>query len=296
MTKIAGWINIYKPTGISSAKVVALVKKNLPKGVKIGHAGTLDVEAEGVLPIAIGSATKLIRFAQDATKEYKFEVKFGSATDTADASGAIIDSTDYIPSKKEAQEICNKFLGKIKQVPPIYSAIKVNGKRAYDLARQGEDFKLKEREISIYSLEMLDYNLEFGSATYHTTCSKGTYIRTLAEDISLSLKSLGYVLSLARIRVGVFDVTNAITLPHIADLNLEALLEFIQPMEVVLDDIPVVEVDVDIAQKIIFGRQVTLEVPDCEQIWIRYKGSILAVGSVNSSYFDSERVLKVELD
>lgn len=291
-----GWLNIYKPKGISSAKALAIIKRKLPRGTRIGHAGTLDLEAEGILPIAIGKATKLIKFMQDARKEYLFEVKFGTQTDTADASGKIIKTCEYVPTEEEAREVCSEFLGKIKQIPPAYSALKVDGKRAYDLAREGKEVNLAEREVEIYSLELKEFNSQMPSATYIAKCSKGTYIRTLAEDISLSLQSLGFVLLLSRRKVGVFDVSNSLEISTLDEIDSEKVSGFLFNMEVVLDDIPVVDVDIDIAQKVIYGQKVSVDSKDLEQIWLRYDGEILAIGSVIGSYFDSARVLKVELN
>lgn len=291
-----GWLNIYKPRGISSAKAVAIIKRKLPKGTRIGHAGTLDLEAEGILPIAIGKATKLIKFMQDARKEYLFEVKFGAQTDTADAAGEIIKKCEYIPTEEEARGACSKFVGKIKQIPPAYSALKVGGKRAYDLAREGKEVNLAEREIEIYSLKLESYNSEIPSATYIAECSKGTYIRTLAEDISLSLQSLGFVLLLARRKVGIFNLLNSLEISTLDDAGSGKVSEFLFKMEVVLDDIPVIDVDVDIARKVIYGQKVQLNSEDLEQIWLRYNGEILAIGGVIGSYFDSARVLKAELN
>lgn len=296
MKEISGWLNIYKPKGISSAKAVAIIKRKLPKKTKIGHAGTLDLEAEGILPIAIGKATKLIKFMQDATKEYIFEVKFGAQTDTADAAGKIIKECDYIPSEEEAREVCSSFTGKIKQTPPAYSALKVDGKRAYDLAREGKEVKLSEREIEIYSLNLEKYNSSKASATYIAECSKGTYIRTLAEDISLHLKSLGFVLLLARRKVGIFNIANSLEISSLEDVDSEKISEFLFNMEVVLDGIPVFDVDADIAQKVIYGQKAKLDSENLEQIWLRYNGEILAIGGVNGGYFDSARVLKAELN
>lgn len=291
-----GWLNIYKPKGISSAKAVAIIKRKLPKKTKIGHAGTLDLEAEGILPIAIGKATKLIKFMQDARKEYLFEVKFGARTDTADAAGEIIETCSNVPSENEAREVCSSFLGKIEQIPPAYSALKIDGRRAYDLAREGKEVKLSSREIEIYSLKLEKYNSQIPSATYIAECSKGTYIRTLAEDISLSLKSLGFVLLLARRKVGIFNISNSLEISTLEDVDSDSLSEFLFNMEVVLDGIPVLDVDADIARSVIYGQKIKLDSKDQEQIWLRYNGKILAIGGIRGSYFDSARVLKAELN
>lgn len=291
-----GWLNIYKPKGVSSAKIVAIVKRKFGKKSKIGHAGTLDLEAEGILPIAIGRATKLIRFMMDARKSYRFEVQFGAKTDTADASGKVVETIDHIPDEKDADSICKKFIGQITQKPPIYSALKVNGKRAYDLARAGQEVELKPREITIYELLLESYNQDQKTATYITECSKGTYIRTLAEDISLSLQSLGFVLLLARTKVGTFEEANSTEISGLEKMDVEKISHIMHKMEVVLENIPVLGVDTDIAKKIIFGQKVEFDNIDLEQVWIRYKGEVLAIGNIKSGYFDSERVIMVGLN
>ncbi|RTK92056.1 MAG: tRNA pseudouridine(55) synthase TruB [Rickettsiales bacterium] len=291
------WLNIYKPRGISSAHTVAMVKKAF-REYKVGHTGTLDLEAEGVLPMAIGEATKLVSILIDAKKQYQFTVKFGAKTDTADNSGKIIDSCEYIPTKKQCEDICAKFLGEIAQIPPAYSALKVNGVRAYKLARDGKEVELKKRYIEIYDLQCIAYDESIGTATYICVCSKGTYIRTLAEDISLALQSLGYVIELRRLRVGMFDMATAVNISNCATLTLQEtkklLLENCLKIESVLDDIPVLEADETILQKIRFGQPCLFEgVADNELIWIRYNSRIVAIGSLISNNFKSSRVFNL---
>ncbi len=294
---INGWINIYKPTGISSAGLVAAIKRNLGKKVKVGHTGTLDLEAEGILPIAIGEATKLASFLVDAQKAYRFKVQFGACTDTGDRAGKVLKTTDHIPSEKECHEICQKFTGLITQTPPAYSALKISGVPAYKLAREGKEVNLKSREINIYKLICESYDDLNRCAIYYAECSKGTYIRTLAEDISLSLQSLGFVLELARTRVGGFAADNAIKLSDFADLSAEEahsfLLSKLQKADVVLADIPVLDIDVDIAQKVRFGQKVSLTLVSAQRIWLRHNGDVLAIGSISDGYFNSARVLNL---
>jgi tRNA pseudouridine55 synthase len=291
---VNGWLNLYKPKGISSAKAVGLVKSYF-KNCKIGHTGTLDLEAEGVLPIAIGQATKLVSILMDSKKQYVFTIQFGAQTTTADAAGEIIKKTDFIPSELDCYQICTQFIGKINQTPPAYSALKVNGVRAYKLARENKAFELKQRSITIYDLTLLKYDVQNKTATYVVGCSKGTYVRTLAEDISLSLHSLGFVIELRRTRVGVFNEENSI---NILDLSYETFDEArvlveskCLKVEEVLDDIPVLEVDELVAQKIRYGQQCDFDKADnCDQIWLKYDGKILAIGSLSDNHFKSSRV------
>ncbi|WP_410521660.1 tRNA pseudouridine(55) synthase TruB [Candidatus Tisiphia endosymbiont of Nemotelus uliginosus] len=214
------WLNIYKPKGVSSAKLVSIVKSYFNKS-KVGHCGTLDVEAQGVLPIAVGEATKLVRVLVDAKKTYIFTIEFGKKTDTADSSGKIINVTNTIPSKEQCFNICKNFIGTLSQYPPAFSAIKINGVRAYKLARENSPLKLAPRNITIYHLECLNFNHKDKQAIYMVECSKGTYIRSLAEDIALSLQSLGFVVELHRTKVGLFSAEEAIRL---IELDLDTRL------------------------------------------------------------------------
>jgi tRNA pseudouridine55 synthase len=292
-----GWINIYKPRGISSARAVSMVKRAF-KGDKVGHPGTLDREAEGVLPMAIGEATKLVSILIDAKKQYAFTVKFGAKTDTADSAGKVIETTQHIPRKEECHQICSKFIGLIEQTPPAYSALKVNGERAYKLAREGKEVQLAKRNITIYDLKCTGYNEEHGTADYLCECSKGTYIRTLAEDISLSLQSLGFVVELRRLKVGMFDADNAINNSHYAELNLAEVTKLLQDkclrIEDVLDDIPVLEASDSHAKLIRFGQTCQFDdEKNYDLVWIRNNGHIVAVGSLLERSFKSSRVFNL---
>ncbi len=292
-----GWINIYKPRGISSAKSVSIVK-NVFKKYKVGHTGTLDLEAEGVLPMAIGEATKLVNILVDAKKQYAFTIKFGAKTDSSDSAGKIIETTDHIPSKKECYEICSKFLGVVEQIPPAYSAIKVNGQRSYKLARAGKQVELAKRKINIYSLECTEYNEKEHTASYICECSKGTYIRTLAEDISLSLQSLGFVIELRRLKVGMFDAKNVVDISSYKELDFAEATELLQDnclkVEDVLDDIPVLEADDFYAQKIRFGQKCKFDIDqNHDLVWVRNNGRIVAIGSLRQRIFQSSRVFNL---
>lgn len=285
--KQQGWLNLYKPVGISSAGLVGKVKKLYNKGTKVGHTGTLDLEAEGVLPIAIGEATKLVQFLMDARKTYRFTVKFGATTDTGDKAGKILDTCDKIPSYKECLDGCSKFIGIITQVPPKYSALKISGVPAYKLAREGKAPEMKPRQIEIFSLECINYDAKKGEASFVAEVSKGTYIRTLAEDISLSLQSLGFVVELARTKVGSFREENSLKPEDLAE-NSSVIL---QNIEVVLADIPVIDVDVDIAQKVRYGQKVFIMSEDVDLLWLRHAGLALAIGKISGGCFISARVL-----
>ncbi len=208
--EINGWLNIDKPYGFSSAKVVAIVKRLL-KAKKVGHGGTLDPLASGVLPICINKATKTTEKTMNFSKEYFFNITFGEERTTADAEGEVIKTSNTIPTENEIKNILNKFIGEIQQTPPIYSAIKVNGKRAYDLARNNQNVELQARLVKVFELNFLGFENE-KTAKFSVKCGKGFYIRSLAVDISKALNTVGYVSYLRRTEVGIFNKDNMITL------------------------------------------------------------------------------------
>jgi len=289
-----GWLNLYKPIGISSAGAVAIVKRAFGKNTKVGHTGTLDVEAEGVLPIAIGEATKLVQFLMDARKTYRFTVKFGSTTDTGDKAGRVVGTCDKIPAHEECVSVCEKFIGVITQIPPKFSALKISGVPAYKLAREGKAPEMKPRNIEIFSLECTGYDGSDGAATYVAEVSKGTYIRTLAEDISLYLQSLGFVIELARTKVGSFNESDAINPESLKSKSLVEVAALMQQPEVVLADIPVIHVDVDVAQKVRYGQKVLIESGDENLVWLEHAGRVLAIGEMSGGCFLSARVFNLE--
>ncbi len=211
------WLNINKPRGLSSAKVVAIVKR-LTKAKKVGHGGTLDVMADGVLPIALNKATKTSQAMMDRSKKYFFRIKWGSFTTTDDEEGEIVESNLARPQNQDLIAILPDFIGLIKQVPSKFSAIKINGKRAYELARKNVEFEMKEREITIFSLKMLENNQNF--ADFEVSCSKGTYVRTLAFDICKKVQVCGHVCVLTRLEVGDFKIENSKKIEEIIPLQL----------------------------------------------------------------------------
>ena len=291
------WLNIYKPKNISSAKLVSLIKRNCGKK-KVGHCGTLDLEADGVLPIAIGEATKLVRILMEARKQYVFTVQFGIQTDSGDLSGNIIKTTDNFPSGDQCHNVCKNFIGLITQIPPAFSALKVNGVRSYKLARQNTPVILKERQIEIYHLECLAFDRNNNTAKYLVECSKGTYVRTLAEDIALSLQSLGFVIELSRIQVGLFKADDAIKITEFDQLDQVGFNKLIQErswkIEALLDDIPVLEASYEQAKKIKYGQKCFFEhYQDIDLAWVRYNNRLLAIGDLSDNCFNSSRVFNL---
>lgn len=253
---INGWLVIDKPRGMGSTEVVRRTKR-IFNAKKNGHAGTLDPFATGVLPIAFGEATKLLPFVTDGRKKYEFVIQWGAATNTDDSDGEIINRCDKIPSQEEILNIIPAFIGKIKQVPPAYSAIKINGQRAYDLARKGESVEIPERAIEIYDLKFLG-ELPNQQAKFEVECSKGTYVRTLGRDIALKLGTLGYLQELRRTKCGNFDLGQKILLEKLENMVYSPeLLEYLLPMETFLCDITVIAVSEADAAKLKMGQSIS---------------------------------------
>lgn len=252
-----GWIILDKPVGLGSTSAVSAVKRSLREAgeprTKVGHGGTLDPLASGVLPIALGEATKLAGHMLDATKAYEFTCRFGTQTDTLDLEGQVIAISDVRPTLAEIEAILPCFTGPIEQVPPAYSALKVDGERAYDLARKGEAVELKARSVTVHSLTIV--TADEGSVTLAATVSKGTYIRSLARDIALALGTVGHVTMLRRTRAGPFTLETAISLDKLADAaKARALTRMVLPLSAGLDDIPALPVTPDQARLLRHGQ------------------------------------------
>ncbi len=253
-----GWIILDKPLGLSSAQGVAAVKRILRgAGIRpdrIGHGGTLDPLATGVLPIAVGEATKLAGRLLDATKAYDFTIEWGKATATEDAEGAVIATSDIRPDPAAIAAMLPRFTGPIDQVPPAYSALKIDGKRAYALARAGETVALASRQVTILALALVHTTPD--TATFSALVSKGTYIRSLARDIALALGTVGHVSLLRRTRAGPFSLDQAIALDKFERCVQGAQLEqIILPLMAGLDDIPALSIDPDEAAALRQGRR-----------------------------------------
>ena len=252
-----GWIVLDKPLGLGSTQGVSAVKRALRQGgygkCKVGHGGTLDPLATGVLPIAVGEATKLAGRLLDSDKRYDFTIRFGEQTDTLDAEGAVIATSDVRPSRATLEAVLPRFTGPIAQTPPAYSALKVGGARAYDLARAGEDVVLATRDVMIHALRLLAYGTDQATLSAHV--SKGTYIRSLARDIALALGTVGHVVVLRRTKAGPFDLAQAITLDKLDEAAKARTLEYLfLPLRAGLDDIPALFLTPDQAGALRQGR------------------------------------------
>lgn len=245
-----------KPVGMGSTQVVGQVR-HLLNAAKAGHCGTLDPFATGVLPIAVGEATKLVPYVTDGEKEYQFVLKFGATTDTLDCDGKIIQEGEKIPSAAEVETVLPQFIGEISQIPPAYSAIKIAGERAYDLVRKGQDVQIPERQIQIYELEMLDMPTG-DSVRCRVRCSKGTYVRTLGADIAKRLGTIGYLSELRRTKCGNFDLRQKILLENLKNIEyVSNRQKVLLPVITCLRDIAVIAVTEADATKLKCGQSLS---------------------------------------
>ena len=223
-----GFLNVYKPTGKTSHDVVAVLRR-VTKIKQIGHTGTLDPFAEGVLPICIGKATRLIEYLKD-DKAYIGTIQFGSSTTTYDTEGEIVKTSDKIVTQEDVEDCLKYFRGEIEQLPPIYSAIKVNGKKLYEYAREGQKVKIEPRKVTIFELELVNFDIQKQQAEVKIVCSKGTYIRSIANDLGEKLGVFGHLIKLVRIKAGEFYVENSIKLEDLNTVEV-VLSNLIYPTE-----------------------------------------------------------------
>jgi tRNA pseudouridine55 synthase len=252
---IHGWIPLDKPQGMTSTQAVSRIKR-LFDAQKAGHAGTLDPLATGLLPIALGEATKTVPFLMDSEKAYRFVIRWGEERATDDAEGVVIATSDHRPAPAEIERALPRFVGEIQQVPPRFSAIKIDGERAYDIAREGGEVELEARTVEIYEARLLACPDE-DHAELEILCGKGTYVRSLARDLAQMLGTAGHVASLRRTQVGPFGEEDAIALELLEGLCESARhLERLYPVETVLDDIPALAVTGVEAQRLRQGRSV----------------------------------------
>lgn len=258
--QLHGWINLDKPYDMTSTQAVGAVKRIL-RPEKIGHAGTLDPLATGILPLALGDATKTVPFVMDASKEYVFTIRWGQRTATDDTEGAVIATSDIRPAEEAIRAALPRFMGVILQTPPAFSAIKLQGQRAYDLARAGQEVKIEPREVIIHAFELTGMP-DGDHATFRVECGKGTYIRALARDLAQILGTEGHLSALRRTRVGKFTEANAISLEKLEAFGQDAPpsergdMTFLLPPVDGLDDIPALQVDQGMAALLRNGNPV----------------------------------------
>ena len=255
--KVDGWLILDKPVDLTSTQAVNIVKR-IFDAQKAGHAGTLDPLASGILPIALGEATKTVPYAMDAAKTYRFTLRFGEARSTDDAEGAVVQSSDQRPDDEAIRAILPRFTGTITQVPPAFSAIKVQGERAYDLARAGEPVELEPRQVMIHAIRLLA-RLNPDEATFEVVSGKGAYMRALGRDLAVGLGTCGHIRDLRRSAVGPFREERAISLETLKTLgHSPAAFEHLLPVETALDDIPALALTATEAIRLRSGQPVGL--------------------------------------
>lgn len=290
---VHGWVVLDKPMGMTSTQAVGAVRR-LFEAQKAGHAGTLDPLATGILPIALGEATKTVPFAVDGEKAYRFTVRFGAETDTDDAEGKVVRTSDVLPTLEDIENVLPDFTGEISQVPPAFSAIKVDGNRAYDLARAGEVVELEPRWIVVDDLRLVDMP-DATTAVLEAECGKGTYVRALARDIGRVLGSAAHVIALRRTRVGSFDEAVSVQLSALQEAaEAGEIGQLLQPVEAALDDLPGVSVGPNDAASLARGQAVLVRGRDAPVLngaaYAHFKGRILALGELEKGAFRPTRV------
>lgn len=237
---VHGWVILDKPLGLTSTQAVAAVRR-IFDAQKAGHAGTLDPMATGILAIALGEATKTVPYAMDADKTYRFTATWGESRDSDDAEGKVTGTSDRRPTKDEIEALLPRFTGVLNQTPPAYSAIKVAGERAYDLARDGQEVVLEPRQVEVFEARLLDAQKD--QAEFEILCGKGTYVRSWVRDIALALGTLGYVSALRRTRLGGWDEKDAVGLDTLTPfMHSPAAFGYLKPLATALDGIPALAV------------------------------------------------------
>lgn len=293
-TPVHGWLALDKPLGMTSTRAVGILKR-LFDAQKVGHAGTLDPLATGILPIAFGEATKTVSFAVDGEKVYRFAVRWGAETATDDAEGEVTATGEGRPTVGEIEALLPRFTGEILQVPPKFSAIKIGGERAYALAREGEDVVLEARPVVIDELRLLEAPRD-DVAVFEARCGKGTYVRAIARDIGRALGCRGHVIELRRARVGPFSEEDSVALEEIEEAAEagEDLAQFLRPVETALGDILEINVSPVDAADLARGRSVLIRGRDAPVLggaaYAMSRGQIVALGEIEKGALHPTRV------
>ena len=298
---VHGWLILDKPVGMTSTHAVSVVRR-LFTARRAGHAGTLDPLASGCLPIALGEATKTVPFVMDGRKNYRFTVRWGEERDTDDAEGRVVETASVRPTPDDIRALLPRFTGTIEQVPPRFSAIKVDGERAYDLAREGETVELEARPVEIHRLELIE-TPDPDHASLAAQCGKGTYVRALARDLGRLLGCLGHVAALRRTIVGPFGEPHMISLERLEPLCHRAavgegnLAELLLPVETALDDIPALAVSRADAARLQRGQAVLMRGRDAPvlrgQVSVTVSGRLIALAEVDRGEIVPKRVFNL---
>ena len=295
-----GWINLYKPKNITSFKAINSIKKKFLIN-KIGHAGTLDPMAEGVLPIAIGKATKLIPYISNMNKEYEFTVTWGTQTTTDDAEGKILFESNHLPNRKEIEMKIINYIGYINQTPPKVSAVKINGKRAYKLFRENKKFTIQPKKVFIEDLCITDHSIN--KTSFKILCGQGFYVRSLARDLAIDLHTYGHISSLKRSKVGKFSEKTSILLDDLLKIGqTHEEINCVSTTISMLDDILAYEIEekIDI-ENLSFGRSIKIDEKkiinsssinlDKKNIFLFKKGDIVSIGKLDGNLFKPNKIL-----
>jgi tRNA pseudouridine55 synthase len=298
---VHGWVVLDKPVGMTSTHAVSVIK-HLFSAKRAGHAGTLDPLASGCLPIALGEATKTVPFVVDSRKTYLFTVRWGEERDTDDAEGRVVSSSEHSPDAAAIKAMLPRFTGTIEQVPPRFSAVKIGGERAYDLARDGETVELSPRAVSIHRLELVE-TPDLNHAKLAAECGKGTYVRSLARDLGRALGTFGHVSELRRSRVGPFGEADLISLEHLEALCHRAavgegnLADLLLPVETALDDIPALAVSPADAARLQRGQAALLRGRDASiirgMVQVAVSGQFVAIAEVDRGEIIPKRVFNL---
>ncbi len=296
---VHGWLVLDKPLGATSTQALGAVKR-IFEAQKAGHAGTLDPLATGILPIAFGEATKTVAFAVDGEKAYRFTVRWGEETATDDAEGDVTARADKRPPRAEIDALLPEFTGEIMQRPPSFSAIKVEGNRAYDLARDGEIVELEPRLVVIEELRLVD-TPDAHTAVFEAECGKGTYVRALARDFGRQLGCYGHVIALRRTRVGPFSEEDAVSLDELREAaapeNGGDIGQFLMPVETALSDVPELAVSQQDASNLAMGRAVLIRGRDAPlvsgPVYATFKGRLVALGEIEKGALHPTRVFNL---
>ena len=296
-----GWLILDKPQGLTSTDAVTRVKR-LYQAQKAGHAGTLDPLATGILPIAFGEATKTVPYVVDGEKSYRFSVTWGAETDTDDVDGKVTKTSDARPERAAIEALLAEFTGDIQQTPPQYSAIKVDGNRAYDLAREGQVFELAARTVTVHELRLTEHTPDNTVSTFDCDCGKGTYVRSLARDMGRLLGCYGHVTVLRRTRVGPFTESAAISLDKLIEIadsaaGRDGLMVSLRPVETALDDIPALSVTPADAARLNRGQPILIRGAGAPILtgpaYALCKGSLVAIGEIQQGELHPLRVFNL---
>lgn len=290
-----GILVINKAKDMTSHDVVSILRKKLNMK-RIGHTGTLDPMATGVLPICIGNATRISEYVMNQGKAYIATLKFGKSTTTYDSSGEIIETSDLNNfTDKKINDALKYFIGEISQKPPIYSAIKVNGKKLYEYARNNEEVKIKSRKVNIYEIKLLD-NTE-DTAKIYIRCSKGTYVRSIIHDLGIKLGSFAYMTDLVRVRVGNFNLEDSIDICNIDDYSLEYLDSKIVSMDNALYNLESIDIDIEIRDRLVNGQRINVNnldenyIPQNTDIKVLSNGEFIGIAKVKDNILKMEKML-----